>query len=128
MKIEHIAIWTSDLEGMREFYQKYFDMKCGAKYENIQKGFSSYFLAFDGGARIEIMNRKDILNEVGQKGMSNGLAHFAISVGSTKAVDRLTEQLRNDGITIIGEPRTTGDGYYESVILDTEGNHVEITE
>jgi len=128
MKIEHIAIWTSDLEGMREFYQKYFDMKCGAKYENIQKGFSSYFLAFDGGARIEIMNRKDILNEVGQKGMSNGLTHFAISVGSTKAVDRLTEKLRNDGITIIGEPRTTGDGYYESVILDPEGNHVEITE
>jgi Lactoylglutathione lyase and related lyases len=128
MKIEHLAIWTSDLEQMREFYQKYFDMKCGKKYENVQKGFSSYFLAFESGARIEIMNRKDISNEVRVKGMSNGLTHFAISVGSIKAVDALTERLRNGGITIIGEPRTTGDGYYESVILDPEGNHVEITE
>lgn len=128
MKIEHIAIWTSDLEGMREFFQKYFDMKCGKKYENIQKGFSSYFLSFEGGARIEIMNRKDIVTDVGIKGMSNGLSHFAISVGSIDAVDSLTERLRNDGITIIGEPRTTGDGYYESIILDPEGNHVEITE
>jgi lactoylglutathione lyase len=103
-------------------------MNCGNKYENIQKGFSSYFLAFDSGARIEIMNRKDFSTKVGIKGMSNGLTHFAISVGSINAVDSLTERLRYDGITIIGDPRTTGDGYYESVILDPEGNHVEITE
>ena len=128
MKIEHIALWTSDLERMREFYQGYFDMKCGKKYENLQKGFSSYFLSFDNGARLEIMNRNDIPTHVGTRGLCHGFTHFAISVGSKEAVDRLTERLKNDGVSIVGEPRTTGDGYYESVILDPEGNHVEITE
>ena len=82
MKIEHIALWTNNLELMREFYQKFFNMKCGEKYKNIDKGFSSYFLSFDSGARIEIMNRTDISDEIGIKGISNGLTHFAISVGS----------------------------------------------
>ena len=128
MKIEHIAIWTADLEVMREFYQKYFHLKSGEKYENIQKGFSSYFLSFDSGAQIEIMTRKDISNEGGIKDISIGLTHFAISVGDKEAVNNYTERLRNDGFTIIGEPRTTGDGYYESIVLDPEGNRIEITE
>lgn len=128
MKIEHIAIWTNDLEGMREFYQTYFNMKCGDKYENVEKGFSSYFLSFESGARMEIMERKDILNKSGNKGIVNGLTHIAISVGDKETVDNLTNRLRLDGFEIYGEPRTTGDGYYESVILDPEGNHIEITE
>jgi lactoylglutathione lyase len=74
------------------------------------------------------MHRDNISNKIGMKNISFGLTHFAISVGSIKAVDELTAQLRRDGITIIAEPRTTGDGYYESVILDPEGNHIEITE
>lgn len=128
MRIEHIAIWTGDLERMRDFYQTYFNMKCGNKYENIKKGFSSYFLSFESGARIEIMEKKDILNGIGEKGFTNGLTHIAISVGDKETVDKLTEHLRLDGFEIFGEPRTTGDGYYESVILDPEGNHIEITE
>ncbi len=128
MKIEHIALWTNNLELMREFYQKFFNMKCGEIYKNLDKGFSSYFLSFDSGARIEIMNRTDISDEIGIKGISNGLTHFAISVGSKKMVDKLTESIRINGFEIFGEPRTTGDGYYESVVLDPEGNHVEITE
>lgn len=56
-----------------------------------------------------------------------GLIHFAISVGSKEMVDNLTAKLRNDGFEIIGEPRTTGDGYYESVILDPDKNRIEIT-
>ena len=128
MRIEHIAIWTSDLERMRDFYQTYFNMQCGDKYENIKKGFSSYFLSFDSGARIEIMERKDILNGSREKGSVNGLTHIAISVGDKATVDKLTERLKLDGFEIFGEPRTTGDGYYESVILDPEGNHIEITE
>ncbi|MDN4164238.1 VOC family protein [Cytophagales bacterium LB-30] len=128
MKLEHVAIWVSDLEAMREFYQKYFNMRSGGKYENLQKGFSSYFLSFENGARIEIMKRNDITNAAGLKGMSIGLAHIAISVGNKELVDSYTERLRKDGFTIIGEPRTTGDGYYESVILDPEGNQIEITE
>ena len=127
MRIEHIAIWASDIERMRAFYEKYFNMKCNKKYENPKKEFSSYFLSFGTGARIEIMQRKDIRKAKDIKGLVNGLAHFAISVGSEEKVNQLTERLRSDGFKIFGEPRVTGDGYYESVVSDPEGNHIEIT-
>ncbi len=128
MKIEHLAIWADDLEKMREFYLKYFDMTSNEKYINEKKGFSSYFLSFgEGKARLEIMNRMDIHEEPEKRGFSKGIAHFAISVGGKEAVDQLTERLRNDHYTIESEPRTTGDGYYESVVLDPEGNYVEIS-
>lgn len=129
MKIEHIAIWVRDLEKMKDFYIDYFDMKCTKKYLNTKKSFSSYFLSFNGAsARIEIMSRPDITDLGGDHYISYGLTHFSISVGSKNKVDSLTEQLRFDGYKIVGEPRTTGDGYYESVVLDCEGNHIEITE
>jgi lactoylglutathione lyase len=128
MKIEHIALWTKDLETMRNFYQRFFNMKCGEKYVNKEKGFASYFLSFESGARIEIMNRMDISSGPAIKGAVHGLTHFAISVGSKENVDKLTELIRKHGIKVLGEPRTTGDGFYESVILDPEGNQIEITE
>ena len=127
MRIDHIAIWVNNLEEMKDFYMKYFNMKCGNLYENPKKGFASYFLSFDAGARIEIMNRKDISRSIDIKGISNGFTHLALSVGSIEKVDELTELIRNNGFEIYGEPRTTGDGYYESVVLDPEGNHIEIT-
>jgi len=127
MKIEHIAIWVNDIEAMKDFYVKYFAMACNSKYVNAKKQFESYFLSFgEGDARIELMRRADI-SQPGTHNSLTGLTHFAISVGSINAVNALTETLRNDGYTIAGEPRTTGDGYYESVILDPEGNHIEIT-
>ena len=58
---------------------------------------------------------------------TKGLIHFAISVGSIEKVNQLTETLANEGFTVIGKPRTTGDGYYESVVLDPENNSIEIT-
>jgi len=129
MKIEHLAIWTEDLEAAKDFYTKYFNMTCSEKYTNTQKVFSSYFLSFaDSSTRIEIMHRGDILSSKDKKGLINGLTHFAISVGSKELVNSLTEKLRTDNYTIQGEPRTTGDGYYESVVLDPEGNLIEITE
>jgi lactoylglutathione lyase len=128
MKIEHIAIWTRDLEKMREFYQTYFQMKSGQRYENPNKGFSSYFLSFDTGARIELMTKSDITDNKNPQHDFSGLTHFAVSVGNKTKVNALTEQLRKDGYEVTGEPRTTGDGYYESVILDPEGNRIEITE
>lgn len=129
MKIEHLAIWTNDLEKMKHFYTKYFNMTCSERYENKEKKFSSYFLSFrEAESRIELMHRPDISSFIGKKGIVNGLTHFSISVGGKQRVDELTELLRSDGYQIVGEPRTTGDGYYESVILDLEGNHVEITE
>ena len=127
MKLEHIAIWVENLELMKDFYMKYFKTDCSKKYVNEKKKFSSYFLSFDEGARLEIMNRPDIQNKSKQDVLSSGITHLAISLGSKLAVDELTELLRGDGYTVSDEPRTTGDGYYESVILDPEGNRIEIT-
>ncbi len=128
MKIEHLAIWVKDLEKMKDFYTRFFDMNCNDKYLNEKKQFSSYFLSFEGGARIEIMHRPDISEQVVKAGTCFGLTHFAISVGGRERVDELTERIRKAGYQVTGEPRTTGDGYYESVVADPEGNLVEITE
>ena len=128
MKIEHIAIWVKDLESMRTFYMKYFNMVCNQKYINCKKGFSSYFLSFEGGARIELMHRPDVLQNVNENSRMVGLTHLAISLGSKNKVDEFTEKIRTDGYQVIQKARTTGDGYYESVISDPEGNHIEITE
>lgn len=126
MKIEHIAIWAEDLETLRAFYIKYFDMHCNEKYSNVKKKFTSYFLSFKNSpTRIEIMHCPDVAERL--SGLKFGFTHMAISVGSKVKVDALTEKLRADNYEIVGEPRTTGDGYYESVILDPEGNQVEIT-
>ncbi|MEJ5053586.1 VOC family protein [Sphingobacterium sp. MYb382] len=127
MTIEHLGVWVDDLEGMRNFYLTYFDLTSNEKYTNARTGFTSYFLSFgEGKTRLELMHRADISEEPTKRGFSKGLAHFAISVGNDEAVDRLTERLRADGYTIASEPRRTGDGYYESVVLDPEGNYVEI--
>jgi lactoylglutathione lyase len=127
MKIEHLAIWVSDLEEMRIFYTHYFDLVSGEKYINDKKGFTSYFLTFgDGLSRIELMNKMDITTDYKNRGNILGLAHIAFSVGSKEAVNQLTERLRSDNYTIASEPRTSGDGYYESVVLDPEGNQIEI--
>lgn len=128
MRIDHLALWVDDLEGMRTFYTTYFGATAGAKYTNTAKGFSSYFLTFDGeGTRLELMHRPDIGDQTGKRGMLKGIAHVAVSVGSNEAVEHLTERLRAAQYTVESEARTTGDGYYESVVLDPEGNYVEIT-
>ncbi len=128
MKIEHLTIYVEDIELIRNFYLKYFDLACGCKYTNPKKNFTSYFLSFgDGKTRIELMHIPDISSPV-SRGNLKGLAHFAVSVGGKEKVDLLTERLRKNGYTIASEPRTTGDGYYESAVFDPEGNVVEITE
>lgn len=129
MKIEHIAFWVNDLEKTKDFYEKYFDAKANQKYYNPTKNFTSYFLEFDGGARLELMNKLEITaNKNDFHNQSVGIIHIAFSVGSKQKVNELTEKLRKDGYEIVGEPRMTGDGYYESVILDPEKNIIEITE
>lgn len=126
MRIEHIAMWVSDIDETRKFYQKYFGMKASEYYVNQQKGFMSCFLSFESGARLEIMTGKDIIYRE-EIAPVMGLAHFAISLGSIAAVNKITRLLRKDGYKIIGGPRVTGDGYYESVVLGPEGNQIEIT-
>jgi lactoylglutathione lyase len=128
MKIEHIAIWVDDIEVMRQFYIAYFDAVSSEKYQNPSKNYTSYFLSFgENKTRIEVMHRPDIADTKEKRGLIKGFAHFSISVGSKTAVNELTERLRADNYTIESEPRTTGDGYYESVISDPEGNLIEIT-
>lgn len=128
MRIDHIAIWVKDLEKTKTFYEKYFEGKAGTKYNNPNKNFNSYFISFENDCRLEIMHKPTIPNNLNTVELENiGLIHFAISVGSKEKVDTLTKRLRNDGHTVIGKPRTTGDGYYESVVLDPEKNRIEIT-
>ncbi|MCD8090740.1 MAG: VOC family protein [Clostridiales bacterium] len=126
MKINHISIYVSDLDASRAFYEKYFGAKSGNKYHNIKTGLQTYFLSFDGDVRLELMSRPDLISD-DKKEFLTGLTHLAFSTGSKEKVDALTAQLEADGYTVAGQPRTTGDGYYESVILDNEGNRIEIT-
>jgi lactoylglutathione lyase len=126
MRIEHLALWTADLERLRAFYERYFGAQAGARYENPAKQFSSYFMRFGGGgARVEIMHRPALRDAPEQP--ARGYAHLAMSVGSEAAVDALATQLRADGYPVIDGPRRTGDGYYEAVVLDPDGNRIEIT-
>src|SRR6266700_5107492 len=123
MIIEHIAIWVKDLEGMKDFYCRYFGGCAGEKYQNNKKQFESYFLSFATGPRLELMKMTgipDSMNDVYSQ--FTGLIHVAFSTGSIQQVDALTDQLKKDGYALLDGPRHTGDGYYESVILDPEKN------
>ena len=125
MKIEHIAIWVKDLEKIRSFYEKYFGVTSSELYHNQKTGLKSYFICFNDGARIEIMSKSDINMEKQENTL--GYAHLSISLGSKEKVDEYTETFRKDGYKIVSKQRTTGDGYYESVISDPEDNLIELT-
>lgn len=127
MLIEHIAMYANDLEAARDFFMKYFNAVSNSGYHNKTTNFKSYFLSFDNGARLEIMN-KPSMEDAEKTFTRTGYIHIAFSVGSKEAVDELTEQMRRDGFHVVSGPRTTGDGYYESCIVGMEGNLIEITE
>ena len=127
IKIEHIAMYVTDLEGAKEFFEKYFNAKSNEKYNNIKTGFQSYFLSFDGGARLEIMSKPNV-EEDNKALIKTGYSHLAFSVGNREKVDNLTAQLKSDGFSVMSGPRVTGDGYYESCVLGFENNQIEITE
>jgi lactoylglutathione lyase len=124
VRLEHVGLWVRDLDAVAAFYARYFQARIGARYENPRKGFESRFLEFSGGARLEIMRRTDVTT----RGIDNqlGLAHVALTVGDEAAVDALAARLGADGFVPLDGPRRTGDGYYECVVRDPEGNRVEI--
>ena len=126
MKIEHVAMYVNDLESVREFFVRYLDAKSNDGYHNKTTGFKSYFLTFEDGARLEIMNKPGMSDEA--KALDRtGFIHIAFSLGSKEKVNSVTETLRQSGFEVISGPRTTGDGYYESCIIGIEGNQIELT-
>ncbi len=126
MRIEHVALYVNDLAEARNFFEQYFGAKANDGYHNLKTNFRSFFLSFDDGARIEIMNRPE-MEDLPKELARTGYAHIAFSVGSKEKVDALTTKLKADGYEVISGPRTTGDGYYESCIVAFEGNQIEIT-
>ena len=126
MRIEHVAMYVSHLEEARDFFVKYLGAKSNDGYCNPRTGFRSYFLTFDDGTRLELMNKPTMIDDA-KVPERTGYAHIAFSVGSKEAVDTLTARLRADGYAVVSGPRTTGDGYYESCILAVEDNQIEIT-
>ena len=126
MKIEHVALYVNDLERAKDFFAKYFNAKSNDVYHNQKTDFRSYFLSFDDGARLEIMNKPE-MSDLPKDLARTGYIHIAFSVGSRERVDALTAELTADGYEVMSGPRTTGDGYYESCIVAIEGNQIEIT-
>lgn len=126
MYITHLAIWTNRLEELKDFYVRWFGARAGEKYTNPQKGFESYFLTFRDGPSLELMRRYDITQPATADGEQIGLAHFAFCAGAPRQVDEWTERFRQAGFRIAGEPRTTGDGFYEAAVLDPDGNRIEL--
>ncbi|MBR4670079.1 MAG: VOC family protein [Butyrivibrio sp.] len=126
MKIEHIAMYVNELEKARDFFVKYLGGKSNDGYHNPNTDFRSFFISFDDGARIELMNKPGLV-DADKPLTRTGYIHIAFSVGSKEKVDELTESLKNAGFEVVSGPRTTGDGYYESCIVGIEGNQIEIT-
>lgn len=124
MKIDHVGLMVRDLEGMRSFYETYFNAVAGEKYHNPKTTFQSYFLSFADDTRLEI-DTKESLSVLTKADF--GYAHLAIAVGSKETVDAMAARFTKDGFTVKSCPRVTGDGYYEAVLLDPENNEIEIT-
>ena len=129
MIIEHLAIWTQNLEALKDYYIQYFGAQANDKYTNVQKQFQSYFLSFASGARLELMSRPDIPANANDpvKAQYLGLIHFAFGVNTMAEVDQKVEQLRAAGFPILSGPRKTGDGYYEFETLDPDNNRIEVS-
>lgn len=126
MRIEHVAAYVNDLEKARDFFVEFLNGTSNGGYHNKNTGFRSYFISFEDGARLELMNKPGMVEE-GKSPNRTGYAHLAFSVGSKERVDELTDQLKAAGYEVLSGPRTTGDGYYESCIVAIEGNLIELT-
>ncbi len=126
MRINHIALFTEDIERLRTFYCTHFAATPNTMYHNLRTGLKTYFLTFSDGARLELMSRPDVAGPV-SAACQTGYTHVSFSLGSKEEVDRLTSLLTQDGYTCFSGPRTTGDGYYESCVLDPDGNPIELT-
>lgn len=124
LRVEHVGVWVRDLERVREFYVSLLGGRAGPLYENPRNGFRSYFISFDGGTRIELMSRTGRLDR-GEAPVAEGRTHIGFLLASANAVNDIVVRLGSSGVVVAGQPRTTGDGYYEAVVEDPEGNRIE---
>ncbi len=129
MRLKHVALWTNQLENIKEFYKTYFGAVANEKYTNTSNGFESYFLSFSSGARLEIMAKPGIPENLNDRveAQHQGLIHMAFEVETMKEVDEKAEAFRQAGLKILRGPRKTGDGYYEFETLDPDNNRLEVT-
>lgn len=125
--LRHIAIFTRDIDKLAAFYCRWFACKAGPLYENKARGFKSRFLDFGSGFALELMRDEKIETDTVRTDGKPGYAHMALGLGSRKAVDDMTQAMKDEGITVLSGPRVTGDGYYESLVLDPDGNRIELT-
>ena len=125
MKISHVALWTRDPEAQRAFWQVMFGAESNQRYLSKNRpGFASYFMRLREGATIELMTLPEL--DVGQTGREiTGWAHIAIAVGNEQQVDEMAARAADSGI-LIAPPRRTGDGFYEAIIRDPDGNLIEL--
>ena len=126
MRIEHIAMYVNDLDAAKDFFVTFLGGVSNSGYYNEKTGFKSYFISFEDGARLEIMNKSNMIDDPKMLNRT-GYAHIAFSVGSKEKVNEVTEKAREAGFEVVSGPRTTGDGYYESCIVAIENNQIEIT-
>ena len=129
MTIDHVAIWTSDLERLKDYYTRYFGGKANEKYINSEKQFESYFISFDSGSRLELMKKSDIpenLNDREEK-QHQGIIHISFGMESMELVVEKSKELGENGFRILRGPRKTGDGYFEFETLDPDGNRIEVS-
>ena len=125
MKVAHVALWTRDLEQQAQFWVTFFDAKINEKYcSKSNPGFESYFVKIGEDIAIELMTKPGLTKHAPDNNTS-GWVHLAISVGGSENVDAMAMRAKEQGILVSG-PRTTGDGYYEAVIHDPDGNLIEI--
>jgi lactoylglutathione lyase len=126
MHVAHVALWARDLDRLRDFYVEVLGGRSGPLYVNALTGFRSCFVSFEGAARLELMSRRDLVSPRAAADATVGFAHVAFRVGSREAVDAIVARLSGQGVVVASRPRTTGDGYYEAVIEDPEGNRLEV--
>jgi len=128
MKLEHVAIWTDNIELLKNYYESFFDGQSNEMYVNPKTQFQSYFISFESGAQLEIMSMPNIPDNTNdtKNAQHKGIIHIAFSVDTKKEVDAKAALLQANGFELLNGPRGTGDGYYEFVTLDPDKNRIEV--
>lgn len=129
MTLDHIAIWTHNLEKLKDYYVSHFGACVNTKYINSETGFESYFLSFSSGSRIELMQRPGIPENMNDpvNRQHTGYIHLAFGVKTMEEVVEKSAELETAGFRILRGPRKTGDGYFEFETLDPDNNRIEVT-